>query len=1170
MNSNSEILELQSQAIPLVSFDSKTQKFSLNPDAVEIIHTKFMNGPLKIISVIGMYRTGKSFLLNQLINQSSPTNIALDSSSVNQFKRNGSLIQKQASGFQTCDTINSCTKGLWMWSEPANALSNSNEQVLLIDTEGLGSLEEDSNHDAKIFALALMVSSLIVYNSVGSIDDEAIQRLGLVIKLSKYVDLDELRQTPRLLWLLRDFSLQLQNEQKEEITANQYLQLALKDQKGISETIMNKNRIKKDFKDQLEQLKVQIRKSESSQIMKNGKIFTSLLQECCDALNGGRFPRLKTTWDYIVQEENQKLMSETIMKYQSQILYEGTDDESEGILTVDELIDSYFSKCYGLDDPAQIRFYEKQLRSELQKVKKETKFVKKQQQQSKLEQRWQQISYLLDKDCKDVYLNLNQDEIALKINTYLANELQIPSLDFNMTILQQIWSSLLGVQLQQQRDDSLQFQQQIRNLKETLFQKEKDQAILNQKIEFLSLELEERKKEKQQFNQIQEKLIHSLQNQETPSKYRMELETQRHQETMKIQQLEHEFMSQLKDLEQMNDDLKHELQLKTETIRHYETSQKDGLQLSKKEYQELTRQRDVLSDKVKELEKKNYEQLLENQKGLERIRSEKENEMQEIERQYQREMDQIREKAENSLHQLKQFYVVEKQTIEQKLVDEKQKNSQRASFYEQEMLSKLKQEQQQKDEVLEWLEIEMKDQEIEQKARINNLEQDQLLYQQKITTLEKCLNETKQNLNQIYSFNSELINQQMERFNQERSYMIEKLERLQSEVREKERDYLNSESQKSRLIEQLTLIQKEYSVFKQKIGITEENQRIMKDDFDDEISQYKYTLGEYQKQLEIMQDKYKLLENYTEDLKDQINRQKQEHVHELDLKKLKVKEWKNKYEQYIQKQNEERLKAKPDNKFFVQDNKENIQLPNGMTPQQMFKATQDDRSFIPEHIYIKIRNIEKNKDGNISKYELEINDNQSANKYVITRSVHQIFGLFLRIQDYFNDQQLGNIDELKKMLLGQTDKYCSEEVKKLSLQHYLNEIYRDTEKVSQSSELKAFLQLHKFCGLKNPNHINQSQGPSISNNQDLIQALGITQSSMIQNSIDNIGMSDSQSFVSKISMANSQSQFTTFESIGPSNIQANKRYDQIQTNGKIDYQELDRLLSNKNTTNLFR
>ena len=116
--------------------------------------------------------------------------------------------------------------------------------MLLIDTEGLGSLEEDSNHDAKIFALALLTSSLLVYNQVGAIDDEAIQRLALVIKLSKFVDLDEIQQTPRLLWLLRDFSLQLLNDQREEITPTQYLETALRDQKGFSDAIVSKNRIR--------------------------------------------------------------------------------------------------------------------------------------------------------------------------------------------------------------------------------------------------------------------------------------------------------------------------------------------------------------------------------------------------------------------------------------------------------------------------------------------------------------------------------------------------------------------------------------------------------------------------------------------------------------------------------------------------------------------------------------------------------------------------------------------------------------------------------------------------------------------------------------------------------------------------------------------------------------
>eukprot|EP00347_Sterkiella_histriomuscorum_P002884 403366426 len=1293
------------RALPLVQFDSHTQKFEINPQAVEIITQKFARGPLKIISVIGLYRTGKSFLLNQLVNQQSPSQIAVDaynsnaqsplspSKQLNQFKRQSKVQSPITSsslnnGFQTCDTINSCTKGLWMWSEPVQTLATdgSSEQVLLIDTEGLGSLEEDQNHDAKIFALALMISSLIVYNSVGSIDDEAIQRLGLVIKLSKYVDLDEIQQTPRLLWLLRDFTLQLQNENKEEINANQYLQMALKDQKGISETIMNKNRIKqlikeyfgnktdchtmikpfvegtqnqlirKDFKEQLDAFKTQLKRSEPSQIMKTGKIFISLLQECCEALNGGRFPRLKSTWDYIVQEENQRLYTETILKFQDEVLklndIQQQHDQTTVKINKDELIDEFFAKSYGLDDLVQIKYYERQLRNEFSKIKNECKAAQKQQQVQQIMSRWQSSTHIFEKQAREEFLNQTITEIAPQIQAFMLKELKISKLDSQSNIVNEMWqiitklkdrslkekdqlSQLLTQQLQQQREDTQLFQQQIRNLKEQLFQKEKDQAVLNQKIEFQTLELEERKREKQQYSDMQEKLIQNLQHnnqQETPSKYKLELETQRHSEALRMQQQEHDFMRKIRDLEQINDDLKHEINLKNETIKHFESQHKDGLSLTKRDQTDLQKSRDTLLEKVKELEKKNYDILVERESKIEKLRQEKEHEIQEKERQFQKEIDAIREKAESSLNQLKQFYVVEKQSIEQKLMDEKMKNHKRVSSYENEMMSKIKQEQQQKDEVLGWLELEMKDQEYEQNAKINNLEQEQLLNQQKIGTLERCLNETKQNLNQIYSFNSELITQQMDRFNHERGSMLERLERLQNEVREKERDFITSESQKQRLVEQLALIQKEYHVFKQKISINEENQKIMREDFDEEVSQYKYKISELQKQLEILHDKYKLLENYCEgDLKESINRLKQDHQSEMEARKLKTKEWKNKYEAVIQKQNEERLKAKPEIQVSrIFQDQENIQLPNGMTPQQIFQATQDEKSYIPEHIYIKIRNVDKNKDGQITKYEFEIHDNQSANKYVITRSAYQIFGLLQRISEIFDEQQLGDLSELKKMLLGQTDKYCSEEVRKLSLQHYLNEIYRDTEKVSQSSELKAFLQLHKFCGLKSVNQLqSQSSGHinvagqtknfiSQASTQDLIQALGIQTQSMqgnrlqvqqsMQNSLGEIGhgLSESQSSVSKISLANSQSQYMTFESMGgfvqpnqmnihgQNSIQnqnfqntmnvnnsmaygnsttTNRRYEQnIQTNvqpTKIDYQELDRLLSSKNTQNLF-
>lgn len=46
----------------------------------------------------------------------------------------------------------------------------------------------------------------------------------------------------------------------------------------------------------------------------------------------------------------------------------------------------------------------------------------------------------------------------------------------------------------------------------------------------------------------------------------------------------------------------------------------------------------------------------------------------------------------------------------------------------------------------------------------------------------------------------------------------------------------------------------------------------MRDDFEEEINQYKFRIGEQQKQIEILQDKYKLLENYNEDMKEQMRK----------------------------------------------------------------------------------------------------------------------------------------------------------------------------------------------------------------------------------------------------------------------------------------------------------
>lgn len=156
-----------------------------------------IEGPIGVIAVAGMYRTGKSYLLNRML-----------------LNRSG--------GFGVGPTINPCTKGMWVWGTPIQGTTPEGEpiNVLVMDSEGLGALDEDSNHDVRIFSLAILLSSYFVYNSVGSIDENALQNLSLVINLTTHihlkaqggtqedVDPEEYSQYfPSFMWVVRDFAL---------------------------------------------------------------------------------------------------------------------------------------------------------------------------------------------------------------------------------------------------------------------------------------------------------------------------------------------------------------------------------------------------------------------------------------------------------------------------------------------------------------------------------------------------------------------------------------------------------------------------------------------------------------------------------------------------------------------------------------------------------------------------------------------------------------------------------------------------------------------------------------------------------------------------------------------------------------------------------------------------
>ena len=92
--------------------------------------------------------------------------------------------------------------------------------MIIIDSEGIGAFDEDENHDTKIFLLAMLLSSFFIYNSMGTIDENALNNLSLIINLSKELQIkstlleecepEEIQKLfPSFLWVVRDFSLRL-------------------------------------------------------------------------------------------------------------------------------------------------------------------------------------------------------------------------------------------------------------------------------------------------------------------------------------------------------------------------------------------------------------------------------------------------------------------------------------------------------------------------------------------------------------------------------------------------------------------------------------------------------------------------------------------------------------------------------------------------------------------------------------------------------------------------------------------------------------------------------------------------------------------------------------------------------------------------------------------------
>ncbi|XP_067831560.1 guanylate-binding protein 1-like [Heptranchias perlo] len=208
-----------------ICFIQNTSDGSLrvNPDAVDILASN--NEPVVVVAIVGLYRTGKSYLMNRLAGKTH--------------------------GFSLGSTVQSHTKGIWMWCVPHPHRLNT--CLVLLDTEGLGDVEKgDQKNDSWIFALAVLLSSALVYNSMGTIDQYALEKLHFVTELTELIkvkasedsheddEIEYLKFFPTFVWSVRDFSLELKIEGKV-VNQDEYLEHALLLKKGTSKKVMEYN-----------------------------------------------------------------------------------------------------------------------------------------------------------------------------------------------------------------------------------------------------------------------------------------------------------------------------------------------------------------------------------------------------------------------------------------------------------------------------------------------------------------------------------------------------------------------------------------------------------------------------------------------------------------------------------------------------------------------------------------------------------------------------------------------------------------------------------------------------------------------------------------------------------------------------------------------------------------
>ena len=212
------------EALPFIRYDQASQQFHVNEAVVEMLLD--YQGKMAFVFNIGEASVGKSFFLNKV----------LDLEPKNSFEQN--------------------SLGLTIWSR-ACVKDSEDLSIFFVDCQ---TGTKDRNYETFVMAAAMLLGSVTLYHSYGPIDRntwaslETLERLKTKVRFAEDDGENEYALShamPQLLWLMRDFDINFTDSGGKLMTADNYVDMELRDNQDGGAANDNKMSFINLFKERL-------------------------------------------------------------------------------------------------------------------------------------------------------------------------------------------------------------------------------------------------------------------------------------------------------------------------------------------------------------------------------------------------------------------------------------------------------------------------------------------------------------------------------------------------------------------------------------------------------------------------------------------------------------------------------------------------------------------------------------------------------------------------------------------------------------------------------------------------------------------------------------------------------------------------------------------------------